>query len=88
EVCNRLGLQHGGDTVLLVYDVPSHVTVRYPTLADAYAGPAWNPLFQASQPTDPWGYTSGGNPEVVHDVITGNHLAKPTSAIAPIRFVS
>ncbi|MEM8560037.1 MAG: hypothetical protein AAGG50_19645, partial [Bacteroidota bacterium] len=47
EVCNRLGLQHGGDTVLLVYDVPSHVTVRYPTLADAYAGPAWNPLFQA-----------------------------------------
>ena len=81
-VRQRLGLMepiHPEDRelCLMIYEVPSHVDVRYPTIADAYAANAWNPLFQCSNPSDPWGYTSGGHPEVVHTVITGHHLSEP-----------
>lgn len=62
---------------LLVYVLPEDVPARYPTVADAYAGDdEWNPEFQCSNPRDPWGYTSGGAPEVVHRVIRGKHLVR------------
>lgn len=62
------------ELVLLVYVVPTDLPVRYPTVADAYAGPDWNPYFECSNPGDSWGYTKGDRPEVVHEVIEGGHL--------------
>lgn len=77
--------------VLLVYRVPSTVNVKYPTIADAYAGSGWNPNFQCSDREDPWGYTSGGRPEVVHDVIRGKqfilHPSNGPYTFAPLRIV-
>lgn len=98
-VRDRLGLQdpqHPEDPeerglVLLVYRVPSTVTIRYPTIAEAYAGSGWDPNFQCSDPEDCWGYTSGGRPEVVHEVIRGNQFVQKPSdsayAFAPLRIV-
>lgn len=98
-VRDRLGLQdpqHPDNPeerglVLLVYRVPSSVTVRYPTIAEAYASSGWNPNFQCSDPEDPWGYTSGDRPEVVHDVIQGRQFIQDRSdsvyAFAPLRIV-
>ncbi len=85
-VRERLGLlepvrAEDEELCLLVYTVPSDVNIQYPTLADAYAGDDWPALFRCSNPGDAWGYTSGGHPEVVHEVITGTHLAR-TSYIA------
>lgn len=71
---------------LLVYRIPSDVVVRYPTIADAYAGEGeWNPNFQCAPPDAPWGYTSGDAPEVVHEVIPGAHLIDPE--VAPVAAV-
>jgi hypothetical protein len=95
----RLGLQDPQNPddpeerglVLLVYRVPSAVNVRYPTVADAYAGSGWNPNFQCSDRGDDWGYTSGDRPEVVHDVIQGKqfvaHPRNSAYAFAPLRIV-
>lgn len=64
------------ELVLLVYRVPTDLPVRYPTIAEAYAAEGWNERFECSTPNDPWGYTQGGRPEVVHDVIDGTHLVR------------
>lgn len=74
---------------LLVYRVPEDVPVRYPTIADAYAGAGdWNPNFQCAPPDAPWGYTSGDAPEVVYEVIPGGHLIDPeTAPVAAVRIV-
>lgn len=76
--------------VLCVYRVPNGVPVRYPTLADGYAGAPWNPMFTCSDAGDPWGYTSGSRPEVVHEVIDGGNLTTPPAspAVFPLRRVS
>lgn len=91
-VRDRLGLMppiglDDQELVLLVYYVPSDVLIRYPTIADAYAGEAWNPYFQCSNPSDSWGYTSGGHPEVVHDVVHGRHLVADDEHGGPVRIV-
>ncbi len=95
-VRTKLGLQgpkrpEDRELVLLVYDVPPEVTVRYPTIADAYAADDWNVPFQCSNPQDPWGYTVNGHPEVVHDVINGAHLASSSGngghPFRPLRIV-
>lgn len=77
---------------LLVYRVPDHVPVRYPTIADAYAGEGdWNPNFQCAPPDAPWGYTSGDVPEVVHDEIRGAQLIAPdpdeADSVAAVRII-
>ena len=76
--------------VLCVYDVPSGVPVRFPTIADAYAGDDWNPNFQCSPAGASWGTTSGGRPEVVHAVIGAETLTAPpaVSGVLPLRLVS
>jgi hypothetical protein len=80
EIRTGLGLppperQEDDELILLVYALKDNVTVRYPTIADAYATEdSWNPEFQCSKPGDEWGYTSGGRPEVVHEVIEGECL--------------
>ncbi len=80
EVRTGLGLAkpvHPDDQklFLLVYEVPNDTPVRYPTIADAYAGEGdWNPNFQCTSPNAQWGYTSGDAPEVVHDEIRGAQL--------------
>lgn len=79
------------ELVLLVYEVPADLSVRYPTIADAYTGEKWNARFQCSNPDDPWGYTSGGHPEVVHEVIDGKHLIRDQRsdyAFEAVRIVS
>lgn len=95
-VRDRLGLWDPDDSeerglFLLVYRVPSIVDIRYPTIADAYAGSGWNPEFHCSAPNDPWGYTSGNVPEVVHEVIQGEHLIEGPEhsayAFTPLRIV-
>lgn len=78
---------------LLVYHLPDEVAVRYPTIADAYAAEGdWNPNFECAPPDAPWGYTSGDAPEVVHDVIQGEHLINPdsedTGSIAAVRVIN
>jgi hypothetical protein len=76
------------ELVLLVYEVPADLPVRYPTVADAYAGEEWPPRFECSNPDDPWGYTEGGRPEVVHDVIDGKHLVRENDyALQAIRII-
>jgi hypothetical protein len=77
---------------LLVYCVPDNIPVRYPTIADAYAGEGdWNPNFQCAPPDAPWGFTSGDAPEVVHDEIRGAQLIAPdpdeTDSVAAVRIV-
>jgi hypothetical protein len=77
---------------LLVYRVPADVAVRFPTIADAYAGEGdWNPNFQCASPNASWGYTSGDAPEVVHEVIRGVHLIAPDpegpDSVSAIRIV-
>ena len=76
--------------ILCIYDVPSDVDVRFPTIADAYAGDDWNPNFLCSPAGAPWGTTSGGRPEVVHAVIHGETLTAPPAAsgVLPLRLVS
>lgn len=98
-VRDRLGLQDPQNPddpeerrlVLLVYRIPSSINVKYPTIAEAYAGSGWNPNFQCSDREDDWGYTSGGRPEVVHDVIQGKQFVQDPSnstyAFAPLRIV-
>jgi hypothetical protein len=91
-VRSRLGLMSPIDLedkrlVVLVYYVPLNVSIHYPTIADAYAGTPWNPYFQCSNPGDPWGYTSGRHPEVVHDVIDGTRLVTDHDPGEPVRIL-
>lgn len=77
---------------LLVYRISADVAVRYPTIADAYAGEgAWNPNFQCAPPDAPWGYTSGNAPEVVHDEVRGTQLIASdpdeTDSVAAVRIM-
>jgi hypothetical protein len=79
------------ELVLCLYTLPAGMPVRYPTIADAYAGSNgndWNPLFRSSNPGAPWGRTSGGRPEVVHELITGRYLTEHTAATPPLRSVT
>lgn len=80
------------DLILLVYNLPDHISARVPTIADAYSGTVRNEKFQRCDPSDDWGTTSGGTPEVVHDVILGEHLVDlPTDEtphdVPPIRYL-
>lgn len=96
----RLGLSAPLDPdeeiVLLEYGLPHDVQIRFPTVADAYAGQGWAYHFQvapeanlASPPpaygsTLPWKKCEDkpGRPEAVHEVIRGRCLN------APLRLVS
>jgi hypothetical protein len=73
--------------VLLVYKVPEDTSVRHPTVADAYAGHNWSAQYQCTNRGEPWGYTQGGAPEVVHDVIGMQSLIS-TSSCPAIRLIS
>ncbi len=86
----RLGLMKPAkpedkELFLLVYVIPDDVTIRYPTVADAYAGKGWNCYFQCSNSGDDWGYTIGGHPEVVHEVIKGSCLIESEYPFLAIR---
>lgn len=77
---------------LLVYRLPEDVSVRYPTIAEAYATKGeWTRSFQCAPPEAPWGYTVGNAPEVVHEVIQGVHLIDPdvaeANSISAVRIV-
>ena len=84
------------EIVLFEYGLPHDVQIRFPTVADAYAGQGWAYHFQvaprenlASPPpaygsTLPWKECEDkpGRPEAIHEVIRGSCLN------APLRLVS
>lgn len=75
----RLGLSPndmGKDLLLFVYELPSHMIARYPTMADAYAGDEWPYYFRPSPEGERWGMTMPWDgcgmppcPEVVHEAV-------------------
>jgi len=75
----RLGLStndKGKDLLLFVYELPSHMIARYPTIADAYAGDEWPYYFRPSLEGERWGMTMPWDgcgmppcPEIVHEAV-------------------
>lgn len=81
----HLGLllaERGQPLLLLEYSVPPDVPLRYPTVAEAYAGDDWSYFFRPPLADDPHGKTlpwpepaeMTPRPEVVHVVIRGDQL--------------
>jgi hypothetical protein len=75
----------GRPLLLLEYDLPADVKPLYPTIADAYAGDEWSYFFRPAPPgalhgmTMPWptfANRTKPRPEIVHPVITGEHLQR------------
>ena len=75
----------GRALLLLRYSLPKSSAVRFPTIAEAYAGAAWNYFFTPATPGSPHGRTlpwpeyedHPPRPEVVHEVLAVKHLNAP-----------
>jgi hypothetical protein len=74
--------ERGQPLLLFVYELPSDVEPRFPTVADAQ----WHVLFRPAPPSARWGLVmpwpevaekEPPRPEVVHKPITGATLAEP-----------
>jgi len=83
----QLGLSKndaGKDLLLFVYTLPSGVSPRFPTIADAYAGDAWPYYFRPAREMEAYGFTMTwdttpplpSSPEVVHEPVTGDNLVE------------
>jgi hypothetical protein len=80
----RLGLSpndKGKDLLLFVYELPSDMIARYPTIADAYAGDEWLYYFRPSPEGERWGVTMPWDgsgmapcPEIVHTAVNASSL--------------
>jgi hypothetical protein len=87
----RIGLSKNqrGALLILEYTLPSHVSQRFPTIADAYAGTEWNYFFRPAPPTALYGLTmpwlefelEEPCPEVVHKVVSTVQLSSPLKLV-------
>lgn len=92
EVRALLGLSvedRGKELLLLVYELPADAKLRYPSVAEAYAGSGWNYFFRPAAEGAPFGLTmlwperekEAPRPEAVHEVITGGNLTAPLRSL-------
>jgi hypothetical protein len=83
-------LDRGDPLVILDYSRPRGLGLRFPTVADCYAGSAWNYFFNPAPDghefglTKPWPEyeTEAPRPEVVHDVLTSQFLVRAPRVLA------
>src|SRR5262249_46148874 len=87
-----LGLDHnerGLPLLLFEYTLPMSVTLRFPTVAEAYAGDSFPYFFRPAPAGAPHGLImswpeyqdQSPRPEVVHEVISGGLLAAPLKEV-------
>lgn len=82
--------ERGQPLLLIEYVLPPNVEVRFPTVAEAYAGNEWLYYFRPSPEGEDHGWTMAWDecaheptrPEVVHEVVCGGQLSAPLREVS------
>jgi hypothetical protein len=90
-IVEELGLRRRaatGELILLTYQLPADVSLRFPTIADVGASQAWSTQFRPATSADPHGYTMPWTtssrlprPEAIHLPISAARLVDVDVAI-------